>query len=136
VELLREWVDWHCLPDSHYLCQPLVDKFGGPRYPVVMTLRQLSLWKLLRDRVIFATKQRGSQSTLARHLSVSRQALNAWLSGAALPTAENTLQLLKWVEAEEAKQKNSNPGHASTRPGRKTRKRRSTSNEKPKTGQK
>jgi transcriptional regulator with XRE-family HTH domain len=87
-------------------------------------------------RAARATLAHGAQSALARHLGISRQALNAWLSSAALPTAENTLQLLKWVEAEEAKttQQKSNPGRVCARPGRMTRNKKSTSNEKPKSG--
>jgi transcriptional regulator with XRE-family HTH domain len=100
-----------------------------------MTQRQRSLWRLLQRRVAAATSAYGHQAELARHLGVSRQALNSWLSGTAFPTAENTLQLLQWVEAEEAKQTKSNPGRARTRPGRMTRKRKSTTNEKPKSGQ-
>jgi len=89
-------------------------------------------------RAIKATRVYGAQSQLARHLGISRQALNEWLSGSALPTAENTLQLLKWVEAEEAKttQQKSNPRRVRPRPGRTTRNRKLTSNEKPKSGQK
>jgi transcriptional regulator with XRE-family HTH domain len=99
-----------------------------------MTLKQLSLWNILKTRTLRATRIYGAQSKLARHLGISRQALNAWLSGAALPTAENTLQLLHWVEAEEVKlkQQKSNPERVSPRSGRKTQNRKSTSNEKPK----
>jgi transcriptional regulator with XRE-family HTH domain len=92
-----------------------------------MTLRQLSLWNRLRLRIIRASKAFGSQAEIARALGVSRQVLNTWLSGAALPTAENTLQLLQWVEAEEAKKQKSNPGRVRPRPGRKTQKRKSKS---------
>jgi transcriptional regulator with XRE-family HTH domain len=99
-----------------------------------MTERQLSLWTRLSARLFRATRGFGEQALLAKRLGVTRQALNGWLSGAALPTAENTLQLLKWVEAEEAKQTKSSPGRVSPLPGRMTRKRKSTSNEKPKSG--
>jgi transcriptional regulator with XRE-family HTH domain len=99
-----------------------------------MTLTQRTLWEKLRALAKGLTSKHGSKAKLALHLGVSRQLLNAWLCGAALPTAENTLQLLKWVEAEEAKQTKSNPGRALTLPGRMTRKRKSTSNEKPKSG--
>jgi len=101
-----------------------------------MTLKQISLWNPLRHRARRSAKAFGSQAALARYLGVSRQVLSTWLSGAALPTAENTLQLLKWVEAEEAKttQQKSNPGRVLPRPGRMTQHRKNTSNENPKSG--
>jgi transcriptional regulator with XRE-family HTH domain len=85
-------------------------------------MSQSELRNLLR-RVAVATRNRGDQSRLARDLGkISRQRVSEWLTGRRRPSGEMTLQLLKWVTAEEAKQKQS-AGSASTRPARKTRKR-------------
>ena len=73
----------------------------------------------LLARVNRITSARGKKSELARFLGEPRQRVNDWLSGARAPGGEITLQLLEWVQAEEANQKTS-PGRASTRPERKT----------------
>ncbi len=81
-----------------------------------------SLWKTLQARLRRAVMPRGSQAELARMLGVSSSAVAQWLAddkSATTPTAETTLRLLQWVEAEEAKQKS--PGSASTPPEPKTR---------------
>jgi hypothetical protein len=68
-------------------------------------------------------------------MGVSRPAVSQWIAeDGTAPTAEMTLQLLAWVQAEEAKPPKS-PGRASTRPEPKTQPRKS-SYEKPKSGQK
>src|ERR1044072_5689957 len=70
------------------------------------------LWPDLRCRVQRASAAFGVKAELARKLNVTPQAVNQWLSGVSAPDAENTLQLLKWVTAEEA-QKQRSPGSAS-----------------------
>lgn len=91
------------------------------------------------DRLIVrlkkATRDAGLKAPLARKLGVTRQHLNNWLSGTNVPGGEVVLQLLEWVKAEEAKSKQKKrAGSAETRPALKTRKSKSTSYEKAKSG--
>lgn len=85
-------------------------------------------------RVRRCTTQRGMKAQLARFLGVPPQRLTDWFSGAIVPGGEVVLQLLEWVAAEEAKQQTKRAGGASTRPALKTRKAKSTSHEKDKSG--
>src|SRR4051794_18821646 len=102
-----------------------------------MTAAQLSLWSELRSRLRRATESRGGQASLARRFNVSTAAVAQWLTGASAPTAETTLQLLKWVEAEEAQTKQKKrAGRAKTRPAQTTRKSKSKSHEKAKSDRK
>jgi transcriptional regulator with XRE-family HTH domain len=75
------------------------------------------------------TDKHGERAALARELDVSRQTLNVWLSGDAMPSAEYTLRLLEWATAKEANLKKS-AGSAETRPARTTQTRKSK-HEKP-----
>lgn len=96
-----------------------------------MTEKQSSRWKTLRVRVIGATASFGAKARLARELGVSKQVVNAWLTGDGTPGAENALRLLEWVTAYEAKKESL--GGADTPPRPKTRKPKpNTSNEEPK----
>lgn len=102
-----------------------------------MTPRTISYWGDLRRRLISATNTLGAQAELARYLKVTRQAVSEWLRRSdRAPSAEKTLRLLEWVTAEEAKQQKKRAGSASTRPALKTRKDKSTTNEKDKSDQK
>jgi transcriptional regulator with XRE-family HTH domain len=86
----------------------------------------------LQARLRGVTRLRGRQAELARLLKVSRQVVNAWLSGAGIPNAEHTLRLLEWVEQKEAEQKT--PGSATnTAKGKQTR-RKDRHNELPTSG--
>ena len=93
-----------------------------------MNLKKSSLWPRLRERIRKLVQRRGTKAALADDIGVSRQAVNALLGKKYVPSAEFTLRLSKWVELAEAQQKNAD--HASTRPARKTRKRKSK-HEKP-----
>jgi transcriptional regulator with XRE-family HTH domain len=89
------------------------------------------------DRLIVrlknATREHGLKTALARSLGVSPQRLNHWLSGTNVPGGEVVLQMLEWVAAVEEKQKK-RAGSEVTRPALKTRKSKSTSHEKAKSG--
>lgn len=93
-----------------------------------------SHWQQLRERAAKATEQRGSRAALARLLGVSPQALNEWLQGRSTPPSEQTLRLLRWVEQAEVEQQKKRAGRAETRPAQATRKSKSTSHEKAKSG--
>lgn len=104
-----------------------------------MTAAQRSLWDKLRLRLQRATQNPGARSALARQFRVSTATVSQWLSDderrRVYPAAENTLRLLEWVTAEEAKpQQQKRAGSADTRPALKTRKRKSKRNEKAKSG--
>jgi transcriptional regulator with XRE-family HTH domain len=97
--------------------------------PIPSTIRQLM------ERIQERTQGRGSRAKLATTLGVPPQRLNDWIHGRNIPNGEAALQLLKWVEAEEAKtQQQSNPGTVDAVPGRVTRNRKLSINEKPKSG--
>jgi DNA-binding transcriptional regulator YdaS (Cro superfamily) len=98
-----------------------------------MTQQQKSRWNALRLRLVRATSERGGKTQLASLMGVSKQVVNAWISGAGAPNADTTLALLEWVAAAE-KQQTKRAGRAQTRPALKTRKSKSTSHEKAKSG--
>ena len=79
----------------------------------------------LLARLQSATKERGKKTELAAYLKVPLASVSQWLSGEREPGGETTLRLLHWVQRAEAQQ-TKNPGSASTRPGQKTRVRRSS----------
>jgi transcriptional regulator with XRE-family HTH domain len=89
----------------------------------------------LMSRLKGATSDRGSKSALARQLGVPPQRINDWLNGTSVPGGEVALQMLEWVTAKEAQSKpKKRAGSALTRPALKTRKSKSTTNEKAKSG--
>lgn len=97
---------------------------------------QVSRWDKLRERLIRATEPIGARSALALAMNVSRQAVSEWLRKRdRAPAAETTLRLLEWVTAEEVKQEQKEAGSALTQPAPRTRKSKSTSHEKAKSGQ-
>jgi len=69
------------------------------------------LWPSLLERTKNCL-QNNSQYSLAKHLGISRQAVHAYIAGASAPSAEKTLQLLKWVEEMEGKEKSGSAGAA------------------------
>jgi transcriptional regulator with XRE-family HTH domain len=86
-------------------------------------------------RLKSATREIGLKSELARALGVPPQRVNDWLTGTRVPGGETTLQMLEWVTVIEAnKQQKKRAGSALTPPTLKTRKRKSTRNEKAKSG--
>jgi len=87
--------------------------------------KQSSYWNSLRARLNCTLSGYGAKSALAREFHVTPASVSEWLSGESSPTAETALRLLHWVEARETKP-NKNPGRASTRPGPKTRVRKSS----------
>ena len=102
-----------------------------------MRKSESSLWKQLRGRLAAATSRPGEKSRLAKTLGVTRQAVSEWTRGMNAPSAETTLRLLQWVTAEEAQSKQKKrAGSAETRPALKTRKNKSTTNEKAKSDRK
>ena len=84
-------------------------------------------WKGLRAQLLVFTAKHGERAALARELDVSRQTLNVWLSGEAMPSAEYTLRLLEWVAEVEEKKR---PGRVNARPTRKTRVKPKNENQK------
>lgn len=77
------------------------------------------------------TRDRGLKRRLAEFLGVHPSRLSEWISGVCEPGGEVTLQLLEWVTATKAKQKQE-ADRASTRPARMTRNSKVTTNEKAK----
>jgi transposase-like protein len=94
-----------------------------------------SLWRSLRQRLVAVLQEPGAKTKLARKMGVSRPAVSQWIADdGTAPTAEMTLQLLAWVQAEEAKQEKAlavllPPPEPKTQP-------RKFSYEKPKSGPK
>ena len=86
-----------------------------------MTKRRAVKLQELLERVREASRATGRRAELARQLGCSRQQVNGWLSGDRMPGGEVTLQLLEWVQAEEAKQ-NKALGSATNTAQSKTRK--------------
>ncbi|MEO5804109.1 MAG: hypothetical protein ABIR24_11330, partial [Verrucomicrobiota bacterium] len=96
-----------------------------------MTQARRSELQQLFSRVQHVTHQRGKKTALANFLGVLPQQLNNWISEINEPGGEVTLQLLEWVTAEEAQQnKNRETVEAVSR--RKTRSRKPSQNENPK----
>ena len=85
----------------------------GKFYPVIRTFDEL------KDRIEKLTQRRGSKGELARTLGIGAAQLSQWLNTERKPGADFTLQLLAWVQAEEAKQKS--PASAETPAGQQTR---------------
>jgi hypothetical protein len=85
-----------------------------------VTIRAGDNLKALLARVTRATAARGKKTALASFLGIPRQRISNWLSFDHAPNGEVTLQLLEWVQAEEAQQKK-NRGTARTAPRHKTR---------------
>jgi transcriptional regulator with XRE-family HTH domain len=83
--------------------------------------RESPKWEALRKRLCKLKLERGTKLSLSKDFGVSPSVVSQWFKGVTIPTAENTLRLLEWVTAEEAKQQKS-PGRARTHPERKTRK--------------
>ena len=57
------------------------------------------LWNRLAAELNREMQAHGDQARLARVMGVSRQTLNAWLTGIRMPDAERTLQLVAWLLA-------------------------------------
>jgi transcriptional regulator with XRE-family HTH domain len=87
------------------------------------------LWPLLLERVKECLKT-ARQIDLAKHLGVSKQAVNQYLHGTSVPSIEKGLRLLEWVKAEEAKKSGPEGGGTPSEP--RTQKRKS--DEKPSSG--
>ncbi len=68
-----------------------------------------SLLEQLRIRLVRATSERGKKTALADLLKVPQSTVTGWLKGDFAPSAENTLRLLKYLEHEEAQQKQTAP---------------------------
>jgi hypothetical protein len=98
-----------------------------------VTIRAGDNLNALLARVQRATAQRGKKTELADFLDVSVTRVTQWLSRNRAPNGEVTLLMLRWVTAEEAKQKKSGPGSATNTARTKTRSTHS-SHEKRKTG--
>jgi transcriptional regulator with XRE-family HTH domain len=81
-------------------------------------------------RVRKASKARGARARLAIYIGVSPTTLSDWLSGRFEPGGEVTLSMLKWVEAEEAKQQKEEASGASTPKARTTRNANTTNESK------
>jgi hypothetical protein len=85
----------------------------------------------LLNRVRILTARFGFKAALSREFGIPQQRITDWLAGRRDPSAEQTLLLLKWVTAQEAKKESL--GGAETPPRPKTRKPKPhTTNEEPK----
>jgi transcriptional regulator with XRE-family HTH domain len=99
---------------------------------VDVSQKSKSLWGNLRRRLIAVLRVPGAKTNLALKMGVSRPAVSQWIADdGTAPTAEMTLQLLAWVQVEEAKQKKA-LAVSLPPPERKTRVRSSKSYEKTK----
>lgn len=80
---------------------------------IAVTATHGSFWKTLQARLRRAMEPRGSQAALAKSLGVTPSAVAQWIAEKAstTPTAETTLRLLHWVDANEVLQQKS-PGSA------------------------
>ena len=86
-------------------------------------------------RVRKATKPRGARARLAAELGVLPPTLSDWLRGRYEPGGEITLKLQNWVDAAEDEQQKKAPPWIAPTTARKTRKDKSTTNEKANPGQ-
>jgi transcriptional regulator with XRE-family HTH domain len=84
----------------------------------------------LMARVRAAVSDRGAKSGLAKHLGVSRQAVDQWLAGSTSPSAQTTLRLVAWLSGA---QKQNGRGDAPAPPQPETRSDRKHENS-PKSG--
>jgi transcriptional regulator with XRE-family HTH domain len=75
---------------------------------------QTEIAKMIQ-RLKKATEQRGQKASLARFMNVEPPRVSEWLSGGKEPSGDTTLRLLRWVEQQEAQQKQS-PGSVSPPP--------------------
>jgi transcriptional regulator with XRE-family HTH domain len=66
----------------------------------------------------------GAKTKFARKLNVSPQVLNAWLSGAAQPSAETTLELYDWVQLPWADKQKTLASATNTHKGKRTQQRK------------
>ena len=89
-------------------------------YKQIVTERRPSKLLEFLERINRAAVERGKKTELAACIGASRQQVNAWLQGEKMPGGEVTLRMLDWVQAEEAKQKETLPA-CNRRQGRKTR---------------
>jgi transcriptional regulator with XRE-family HTH domain len=88
-------------------------------------------WSELRSLLVSKTESAEAKKELAKGLGVTLAALSQWRSGANAPSADNALQIFRWIREVEAKEEKQSAGTATTEPARKTRKRKSNY-EKPK----
>lgn len=126
MQILNEFVE---SPDSplRAIAAPILLKraleSGKSGLPIVtQSLHIASVTPTFEDlmaRLTLITATRGKKAELARHLDVRMPQLYQWMSGKRHPNGTVTLQMLAWVQAEEAKQKS--PASAQTPAGPKTR---------------
>jgi transcriptional regulator with XRE-family HTH domain len=79
-------------------------------------------WDDLRQILVFETQSREAKLALARRLGVSLSAVSQWRSGASAPTADNALQILRWIGERAAKSKQQKQRAGASTPARKLRK--------------
>jgi transcriptional regulator with XRE-family HTH domain len=105
---------------QEYFAHRDLDSFTVKSYLADMTAIPLS-WATLKRRLRRATQKPKAKAELARRFKVTTAAVSQWLSPNSLiaPKADTALQLLEWVAAEEAQQKQS--AGVSEAPARKTR---------------
>lgn len=83
---------------SDNVSQPIVDSADSFGIDSGMAAVK-SRWEQLVIRLKrIVAKERGVQTRIAERFSVSRQAVNRWLSGDAAPNADLALQLYQWVD--------------------------------------
>lgn len=97
---------------------------------------ELSTWEGARTQLKLALDfKRGAKAALARRFGVTTQAVSQWLSGASMPSADTAFHIRKLLaDGSLTTQHKKRAGSASTRPALKTRKSKSTSHEKAKSG--
>jgi transcriptional regulator with XRE-family HTH domain len=101
-----------------------------------MTVEAPPTWDELRTILVSKTETAKAKIELARRLGVTLAAISQFRSGASAPTADKTLRILDWIREETEAQQKKRAGSADTRPALKTRKSKSTKNEKAKSDRK
>lgn len=113
-----------------------VDEIRIKHHLSTMNDIQPRTWSELRSALRSKTQSAAAKTNLAELLGVTPAAISQWRSGAAKPSAENTLQILAWVRGVEVKpQQKKRAGRAETRPAQETHEGKSK-HEKPKSDQK
>lgn len=85
-----------------------------------VTLENTPKLDALLRRLKKATASFGKKASLARFLHVPKPRISEWINGVYAPSAEVTLRLLEWVQAEEASQQKT-PGSVNATTEGKTR---------------
>lgn len=82
--------------------KPMVDT-PGASVKVAAVSAEIPTWKQLVKELKRLTSADGAKAQLAADLKTTRQNVHKWLSGAGAPSAELTLDVLRWVSKRQGK---------------------------------